>query len=304
MKLIETILLEITDSSIPLSDILRKFKILANILKNEQLEKWIEHELNGYDDISKLPDYRIIHINAKGIFRNSAYQLTSHIAPISLDEKYKFWAETAYIREPIISIENLANNDDPTVKAQWPPDLIAFLQDKELVQGYYLMDAWQEISIGQLLSILNIVRTKVLDFILELKSSIPELENFDFTSTSNDNQQKIASQVTSNYFGDFTGNIAIGSTGITQKIDTNINKSDISALKTELSKLGIPESDLLELEKAIKQDKDIVESNTLGKNVSNWIGKILAKGGQLFKGISLSVVSKLITELILKYYGF
>ncbi len=302
MKLIETILRDVTDSNIPLSDILSKCKILANILKNKDLETWIDNELNGYDSELDLPDYRILNIDAKGNFRNIAYNLTSLIAPVSLDKEYKLWAEKAYIRESISSIEDISKSGESIVRIQWPPDLIALLQRKEIVQNFTIMDAWQEITRGQLLRILSTVRTKILDFILDLKSNIPELESFDFTSSSNNTQQEIASQVISNNFENVTGNVAVGSKEFKQEVI--INKFDFDALKTELLKLGIPENNIDELKKAIEEDGEIAKKNTLGKNVSIWIGKILAMGGQLFKDIGLSVASKLIIELIQNYYGF
>ncbi len=89
MKLVEVILQETTNSSIPLSDILRKSKILANIFKNHELETWIDCELNGYKDDLLLPDYRKFAIHAKGTFRNIAYQTTAIIPPSCLDEKYR-----------------------------------------------------------------------------------------------------------------------------------------------------------------------------------------------------------------------
>ncbi len=288
MKLIETILRDVTDSNIPLSDILSKCKILANILKNKDLETWIDNELNGYDSKLDLPDYRILNIDAKGNFRNIAYNLTSLIAPVSLDKEYKLWAEKAYIRESISSIEDISKSGESIVRIQWPPDLIALLQRKEIVQNFTIMDAWQEITRGQLLRILSTVRTKILDFILDLKSNIPELESFDFTSSSNNTQQEIASQVISNNFENVTGNVAVGSKEFKQEVI--INKFDFDALKNELLKLGIPENNIDELKKAIEEDGEIAKKNTLGKNVSIWIGKILAMGGQLLR-IGLAVLA-------------
>ena len=44
-----------------LSLILRKAKVLAYKLKNQEFKDWVEHELNGYDENDLLPEYRKIH---------------------------------------------------------------------------------------------------------------------------------------------------------------------------------------------------------------------------------------------------
>ena len=39
---------EVVDSGVPISDILRKAKILASQLKNKEFKRWIDAELKGY----------------------------------------------------------------------------------------------------------------------------------------------------------------------------------------------------------------------------------------------------------------
>jgi hypothetical protein len=47
-----------TDNATPLSDLLRKAKILAVRLGNRRLEEWVDRELNGYSTSDPLPPYR------------------------------------------------------------------------------------------------------------------------------------------------------------------------------------------------------------------------------------------------------
>jgi len=67
-------------SAASLSMVLRKAKVLAYRLKNQEFKDWIEHELNGYQDADSLPDYRKLSTHSNGNFLNSAWKMTD--API------------------------------------------------------------------------------------------------------------------------------------------------------------------------------------------------------------------------------
>ena len=185
----------------------------------------------------------------------------------------------------------------------WPPDLIAYLQDKPILDGWILDSAWQSISKGQILDILSTIRTKILDFILALNKEIPELKTLKLSSVSNPDQQQKATQIFHNHFGEITGNLAIGSNDISQNINLNIPSHDIDALKKELSKLGISEDYLEMLDEAIAKDGNNHEKNSFGENVSIWLCKVLSMGKKLFGKVSISVASKLIVDLLLNYYS-
>lgn len=201
MDIVETILRESSDSNISLSDILRKCKILSNILKIGVLESWVDNELNGYDESAEVPQYRRLRIIAEGKFSLFTHTIRKQIPQNTLDEKYRHWASRAVVRQSVDSISNLVILENENLAILWPPDLIAYLQDKPIIDGWILDSAWQSISKGQLLDILSSVRTKVLDFVLALKEEIPELEKFDLSSTTNQEQQLKATHVITNLFG-------------------------------------------------------------------------------------------------------
>jgi len=48
-----------TDNQQPLTVLLRQCIVLAYDLKNEGLKEWANHELNGYPDPAKVPEYRM-----------------------------------------------------------------------------------------------------------------------------------------------------------------------------------------------------------------------------------------------------
>lgn len=50
-----------TDSTVSISDLLRKCKVLAARLKHREFADWVNAELNGYNP-SQLPPYRCVRL--------------------------------------------------------------------------------------------------------------------------------------------------------------------------------------------------------------------------------------------------
>lgn len=302
MKLIESILQEITDSSKPLSNALRKSKVLANILKNRDLELWINSELNGYQNDQPVPDYRKFSIHAKGKFQNIAETITVIIPSICLEDKYKEWATIAEIRESVDSIDDFLRSEQVDFGIPWPGDLIPLLQKKPILENHTITSGWKVITRSNFLNIQNTVRTKIMDFVLELKNQNPEFGDFDFLSSADDSLVMEANQVILNHFPNFSGNLVIGSNGIVQDMNLEITQNDFGELKEQLQKLGISEKELDELQRAILEDGKI-DQKPFGKKVSAWIKDILSNTGTAALKIGESVASDLISKLLTNYYG-
>jgi hypothetical protein len=68
MSLLREIQATAVDSSSDIATLLRKCKILAFRLGNDDFKNWIDQELNGYSEISDLPQYRKISVQSGGHF--------------------------------------------------------------------------------------------------------------------------------------------------------------------------------------------------------------------------------------------
>jgi hypothetical protein len=51
---------QVLSGKVSITNLLRKALVVADKLDLKEFKKWIEHELNGYPDISDIPDYRKI----------------------------------------------------------------------------------------------------------------------------------------------------------------------------------------------------------------------------------------------------
>src|SRR5437016_3109713 len=68
MSLLRDIQNAATNQSTNTATLLRKCKILAARLGNEEFKQWIDNELNGYQTVEGLPKYRIIETESYGDF--------------------------------------------------------------------------------------------------------------------------------------------------------------------------------------------------------------------------------------------
>jgi diguanylate cyclase (GGDEF)-like protein len=161
------------DSSLP--DILRKCLRLATDLKNDRLKEWVEHELYGYAEAEKVPEYRIVRAHAYGKFAGTLHRWFPRelIIPASLDENHRSWAEIAHIAQPVGALNDLVKADPSkdTLASHWPPNMVAYYSTR-LRQNCACHDAWQEIPRVAIVEILDVVRNKTLKTVLEIREEL------------------------------------------------------------------------------------------------------------------------------------
>ena len=173
MQLIDDIISDACDSTLPISVVLRRCLVLAFDLDNITLRDWVENELNGYDSNTELPEYRLYKIVSKGVFLVPYQgQLSDQpLAPGVLSEEHRHWAEQAFLDQPIIAYELPKDDVHGTVHIAWPPDLTVHYQTA-FFEGLVLNRAWQEIPKSLFIGLVDIVRNRVLRFALEIRKEL------------------------------------------------------------------------------------------------------------------------------------
>jgi hypothetical protein len=292
------------NSEIDISTVLRKCKVLAVRLGNENFKNWVDQELNGYNNIDNLPDYRILSVDSKGYFSGASRIVkNADIPPLCIPEQLRETFSNAYCAEPISAYESLLKSSEgDSFQQKWPLDFVA-LYGKEIIQNMTCMTAWKEIPYSSIVSLVNSVRNRVLNFVLELESEAPDAGEA-LLNTPPLPQDKVTQFFNTNIYGN-VGNIAEGSTNITQSSTLNVYKDDFSSLKKQLLELGVPNSEIDELESAINTDdkKEVIKNKSLGAKVSSWLGNLLRKSAQGTIPIIQNLSAKLISKAILLYYG-
>lgn len=290
----------ITDD-VKLVTLLRQCLILANDLDNESLKTWATAELNGYPDYKAMPEYRSTQITAKGLFLGpfGAQIPNQPLAPSVLKEAHQFWATTAHLMEPVSSYERLASDPDKDGCAtmNWPADLTAAYQTK-FIHGYALNRAWQEIPMGAVVGVVDTVRTRILQFALEIQREIGSTKGEEPPASAKVDQavQTIIYGGTNIFHSTVGENAQFGG----QRL---VVEGDFPSLAEHLRQTGVAPEQVDELKKAIESDAADGAGKGFGARVAGWLqgaGSLVGKEGG--KAIS-STAGKAVTTAVLSYFG-
>ena len=176
MNLLNDIQEAITNPSFRLADILRKAKVLAFRLDHQEFKDWVNQELNGYKSNDNMPEYRILReVDSYGSFE-VAGTLANNI-PISslfLPEEYRELMRTIYIEQGVEFIESLVqqSSNKLTLCILWTPDKVDKLQPKVFTNGHCI-SAWRKVNVSSFVEVLDTVKNRILDFVLEIESKFP-----------------------------------------------------------------------------------------------------------------------------------
>ena len=193
-----------------------------------------------------------------------------------------------------------APNDD-ILRILWPPEVVLLAREHvPMSDGSMLVEAWKPFPKSQFIGILDQIRNRLLDFLLELQQINPEvLESEDaIRAVSSDKVQNIFQTII--YGGQ---NIVATGTEFTQKATQNVAAGDTQSLIDHLRSIGLDNDSLAELETAIGQDGDR-QQKKLGKNVKSWIGKMIAKVMDGTWKVTLATAQVLLKEALFRYYGW
>lgn len=160
----------INDPNIDINVILRKCRILAKQLGDNEFEQWVEHELKGYENKEDLPNYRILKTESYGDFIGIAYQIKNRQIPSScIPEEYREFVTTSYLMQPISHYASLLSEDSDKIAEVWPGDLVAQI-GSDMLEGYTLTRAWKPLSKNTISTILEQIRNHILEYALKLES--------------------------------------------------------------------------------------------------------------------------------------
>lgn len=279
-------------STLPL---LRKCQVLASLLKNADLKQWVARELNGYENVKDLPQYRILKAESIGNFVG-AFGRTLTNAPIpllGLGAKNAKILQRSCFFDGIGSIEGLLEADKNDRLAEvWPADFIA-LHASKFYEGFNLIQAYKVISRSAVAGLVEAVRNKVLEFVLELQEQIPNLEReCDIDDPMKDKVQ----QIVNNYIYGDGNRVATCCSDVNQSVYGEMAKGNWELLESCLIELKVAREEREKLKVALEQEPPKSKSK-LGGKVSAWLGRVVT---QIGAGSAAGVIAKGICD----YCGF
>lgn len=204
------------DSSVGLPTLLRKCKVPAARLGSDDFKKWLENELSGYPREENLPDYRIINVNSKGNF-SGAFGSSLNNADIPLicvPEELRESLGKCHLAQSVAAMESLVlKSESGTFKELWNPDIVAYL-GRQIYERMNCMQAWKVIPKGAVVAAVDAVRTKVLNFVLEIEAQNPSAGEAELNSEPVPAEK--VNQIFNTYISGSVQNLAPGSSNVQQ----------------------------------------------------------------------------------------
>ena len=298
MKLIEEIVDLLSAQAGSLTEALLKTKVLLHGMGQIEIVSWVNRELNGYGESDQVPDYRIAHAQVLANLTSLTMKASGHPLPIlHLSEERQKSLEEARFGQSIAVLESYAEKDE-RLQNPIPMEFNDFLGET-LAPGVEIISAWTEIQPTSVVQILTEVRSRLLDFILNLGDKLPDEPS---------REQKKSVDAMSLFNHSVLGDNATIIIGDKNKVSPQnlLLKGNLDALGHELKKYAVPEEDIDKLMIAIKEDamsqiEDPISDEDSG--VSSWIQNMLHKAVDASWNIELSVAASIIRDAIKHYYG-
>jgi len=305
MSLLSEIQEAAVDSQVDISMLLRKCKVLATRLGNEDLGVWVDHELNGYPSIEALPDYRVLRVASYGNFIGIGWAQMNNapIPPSTVPERHRQLVTMEYLTEPIAYYSSLVRDSsgENRLGVDWPADLLADLSDK-LYGSWTCVKAWKQIPLGSIHALLDTVRNRVLGFVLAIQAEAPLAGEPDSESTaiSRDRVSQVFNTIVMGDVGHFTA----GDQTVTHYTQVNVANHNLESLRQFLRSIGVADPEIEELEESIHEDARQKPDAGVGDRTRAWLGKMVAKAGTAAWNVATSVAANLLTQALSKYFGF
>lgn len=253
MTILDDIIDASTNSSVPVTDLLRMVQIAAHRVGASEIRAWATQELSGYGDDAVLPPYRVLHTNVLGTFAGpmqSFRHLMLTIRPSSLDP----WWDVG-MKQPLMELQALSESENDASR-EWSAAAVREYHDSGVFRIEYeiLYTARNLITPHSLRGVLDVIRSKALNFALELQSAAPDAGSVGGpTVTSEPQLAGAVFHVTNNIFGD-GANVGTGP-GIRQR--SIVNKGDSESLRREVEALGLSSDDAEQFVAAVSEEKSV-----------------------------------------------
>jgi hypothetical protein len=170
MTLLEEIERDLVDPAASLSTTLRKANILATRLQSEDLKNWVHSELNGYQEVEFVPEYRTINVQLVADYITRFEQgrnipIPTSNVPNGMRESVETYTFLGGVRE----LESLLESGNTEFRAPLPAEFNAAMGDN---LGMFV-EMGRLFTRGQLELVLDTIKNRLLDLILEIESVDP-----------------------------------------------------------------------------------------------------------------------------------
>lgn len=226
-SLIHEIQMMASDSSVPLSTVLKRAYLAASKLDQKQTSEFIGFEISGYNDYKFIPKYRVVC--GELFFEHPMYGKRPILIP---DKKINAHLSKVYIADSIGAIEQLLSSDS-SASIVWnlSPEDNKLVWDGLDDTSRRMCKPFKEVGRGVLAEIIDNVRQLLLDWSLSLERQGIMGEGMTFSNMEKQSAGTIIS----------IGSIQHMNGAIGSFVNSSINLPDITEIHTQIVQAGIDE---------------------------------------------------------------
>ena len=308
MSLLRDIQTSVIVSEQSIAPILLKLRLLAARLGSGPLEEWIKYESEGYPEGAEIPDYRRIPVSYRATFFGSFGRELRDV-PISgyLVEQFAGEKWTNFeIRQGIAAIDDLIERSSKKGTLQLDAsNLILFLQGK-VYEDYACNSVVGTVSRASLVEIQHSVRTRVLEFTIQLEKSVPVATEVGLEMSGKsdmESAQKVTQIFNQTIHGDVGNLTSVSNYGEGANLSVTIGKGDKEAFVEFLVSKGLPQADMKEFADILSTEESESTEEPFGAKAKEWFAENIKKAASGAWNVGVSVATRLLTEAALKFYG-
>jgi AbiTii len=300
MTLLETIQQSAIDTHTDLSTVLRQCRLLAARLDSGPLEEWVVWESGGYPSTADVPPYRVWPLEVRGHFSRPFQSMAKNylVPPVVLPENVRDSYEQWECRMSVAALEATLAETKGIV--QVTTGNLSLVLGENVLDGYNCIEAWGAFSSLRLVEVLNVVRNRVLEFVLAVWKQAPTAGEASAQETPLLARETVTQIFNTTVYG---GAASVVGNANESAVTFNIAQGDWDSLQRALMDQGLTEEDLQALRAAIESDPEPAEARSLGPRVADWIAAMTKKAATGAWEIGVTVASRVVAEAIMKYYG-
>lgn len=294
--MLKQLIADLAYDNITLSQALTRSKIIASKVNNATFKNWIKKEMEGYNEIEELPEYRIIP-SPCFLIAEFPFGEVQHVE-VSIPDKYgeEIQHKTYFHRVsgPINTVvENIDSIDGATGNASLTIRQVNLYSKLYVTDSNYVIrSGFRKIGKVHLKNIIELTKQKLLDILMDLHEKFPDLEN-DFEN-NRQNNESVSNIITNNIYA--PNNNLNNATGANTTITSNYTNMLSETQENSLKDLGVNENEIQELNKILTESTK--ESPTFGKKLMVWSGGVASSlaGRGLYDAIPK--ISEFVTQLM------
>ncbi len=283
-----------TDSTVSTPDLLRKVQVVAHRAGAADIAAWVRQELSGYAPDAELPAYRVLDTNVMGTFAGfmqsfRTYPLT--VMPPGMADRWK-----AELREPLVEIQMLSEGSGDASRPWSVADVKRYSDSGAFtIEMHELYQAANVITRQSLRGLVDVVRSKALEFALELQTAFPDAGTVGGPTVSSEPAlAAVVYNITNHITGDGT-NIAAGS-HIVQR--SQVRKGDPESLRVAAEALGLSAETAREFVDAVESDGGVD-----GDRTSRFLERVRSGAIVVAGSVASDVVAGSLIELGKAFLG-